>query len=622
MTTIAASFTSRTLLSSLRAATETVSTTEEVTDASVVTTPTSSDASRQQVIDTLLAKLAVYSEQYNELLKKGIQIDTLPAQNVLKSSLPTLLATGVKGNSTTWDVPLDGNMDKDGDGVIDGDIDYSTYTWKDDGVPQSDWEIYANVTTELGALKKTYMDVYTDLANQSVEYLDAVNGFKTRMVNYITSSDDKKNEDNIYIDVAGIAAELDTIICSWGKYGKDGNINTRAINPLPQEDGTAVAPPPSGPVAIRGLDLAGVDYWAVQLDMEDQLVVNKTVTAGEDGKTGTEDDVTVFNSIEISGESEQLYLVQEADGKYTLYVYPDIQPVVDAMDATLHVGSLDANYVEPKDRTGPLDITSNKQLQEMLEKDAAPSKGYSGLTRYEDGKVKADDSSTGIYVYPTKKSNFDDGTGGASHIEHVTGSDDYTDAVDKKHSHYVLTADYKLDKLSDTGSGGTDGRHAPPAGCSYYQIVGTGDQNSTIVIPNDMIEGADFDSTGKPVHYRVKETVVICDSVADISTSNLPKDLDWDGDAYFGTLEEYAEYFYPPELVINSDDVNLNEVSVSTSVFNEWENSMNTMSSTIESLSQVMSEKLNQANTIYNNLTKVLSSTIEALLETQKEFLK
>lgn len=57
-------------------------------------------------------------------------------------------------------------------------------------------------------------------------------------------------------------------------------------------------------------------------------------------------------------------------------------------------------------------------------------------------------------------------------------------------------------------------------------------------------------------------------------------------------------------------------------MFNEWENSMNTMSSTVESQSQVMSEKLSRANTIFNNLTKVLSSTIEALLETQKEFLK
>lgn len=53
-------------------------------------------------------------------------------------------------------------------------------------------------------------------------------------------------------------------------------------------------------------------------------------------------------------------------------------------------------------------------------------------------------------------------------------------------------------------------------------------------------------------------------------------------------------------------------------MFNEWENSMNTMSSTVESQSQVMSEKLSRANTIFNNLTKVLSSTIEALLETQK----
>ena len=70
------------------------------------------------------------------------------------------------------------------------------------------------------------------------------------------------------------------------------------------------------------------------------------------------------------------------------------------------------------------------------------------------------------------------------------------------------------------------------------------------------------------------------------------------------------------------DYTNSTAVTISSGMFNEWENSMNTMSSTVESQSQVMSEKLSQANTIFNNLTKVLSSTIEALLETQKEFLK
>ena len=90
-----------------------------------------------------------------------------------------------------------------------------------------------------------------------------------------------------------------------------------------------------------------------------------------------------------------------------------------------------------------------------------------------------------------------------------------------------------------------------------------------------------------------------------------------------GTGGDEANIYVSPASTWDFEGHNADEsVTISSSMFNEWENSMNTMSSTVESQSQVMSEKLSQANTIFNNLTKVLSSTIEALLETQKEFLK
>lgn len=117
-----------------------------------------------------------------------------------------------------WDITFDKNMDKNGDGKIDDDIDFSTYIWSNDndhdnGVnyPESDWEIYADVSTELAGLQTDYMDVYTDLANQSVEFLDDVNSFKARMVTYISSDEDKMK-----IDVGGVQDELDAIINGWG----------------------------------------------------------------------------------------------------------------------------------------------------------------------------------------------------------------------------------------------------------------------------------------------------------------------------------------------------------------------------------------------------------------------
>ncbi|OON41059.1 hypothetical protein BTJ39_03560 [Izhakiella australiensis] len=70
-------------------------------------------------------------------------------------------------------------------------------------------------------------------------------------------------------------------------------------------------------------------------------------------------------------------------------------------------------------------------------------------------------------------------------------------------------------------------------------------------------------------------------------------------------------------------DVNKDgEVTLSMARFNEWQNSINSANSTVESDTQIMSQKFSQANTIFNNLTKILSSTIDALYQTDKEFLR
>lgn|GEM_PF-6554921 len=60
---------------------------------------------------------------------------------------------------------------------------------------------------------------------------------------------------------------------------------------------------------------------------------------------------------------------------------------------------------------------------------------------------------------------------------------------------------------------------------------------------------------------------------------------------------------------------------VSTQVFSEWQNSVNTACSTVESDTQIIAQKYSQANTVFNNLAKILSSTMDALYQTDKQFL-
>ena len=172
--------------STLCTTTNAVSSSPKVLQASTTADTAETGTRRQQVIDMLTEKLAVYSEQYHQLLNKGILIDTTPAQGVLKSSLSRFMNTGVSSKKSEgepledsavggslWDITFDKNMDKDGDGKIDDHIDFSTYIWSNDndhgnGVkyPESDWEIYADVSTELVGLQTDYMDVYTDLAKE------------------------------------------------------------------------------------------------------------------------------------------------------------------------------------------------------------------------------------------------------------------------------------------------------------------------------------------------------------------------------------------------------------------------------------------------------------------------
>lgn len=62
--------------------------------------------------------------------------------------------------------------------------------------------------------------------------------------------------------------------------------------------------------------------------------------------------------------------------------------------------------------------------------------------------------------------------------------------------------------------------------------------------------------------------------------------------------------------------------TISMARFNEWQNAINSANSTVESDTQIISQKYSQANTLFNNLAKILSSTMDALYQADKEFLR
>lgn len=558
--------------STLCTTTNAVSSSPKVLQASTTADTAETGTRRQQVIDMLTEKLAVYSEQYHQLLNKGILIDTTPAQGVLKSSLSRFMNTGVSSKKSVgepledsavggslWDITFDKNMDKDGDGKIDDHIDFSTYIWSNDndhgtGVkyPESDWEIYADVSTELVGLQTDYMDVYTDLANQSVEFLNDVNSFKSQMVTFVSTDDD-----DMKIDVGGVMDELDAIIYGWGIYDANGNINLTPINP----ETTSGPYPERGPVAIRGLDAQGVYYWATQLELSDQLAIETHTEAGADGKMYTgnpEDDIdniTVADSVANLNEPPEsdcrLYMVAEADGTYTLYVYPDLQPVRDGQDATFSLIGSDAGTSTAAEAPTASDIGLSPNDSRYYGNDG-DEKSYSVISPSEDMVI--------VPMSTISSKNFN------------------------------IPAGYTLITSRDTDD--------------YKEY-------DCFLIPTSMLDPAETNSEAgnSNASVRLTESVVVLD-----------KSYDMNGK---GILSDKANIYVSPALTWDFEAHNSGEfATISSGMFNEWENSMNTMSSTVESQSQVMSEKLSQANTIFNNLTKVLSSTIEALLETQKEFLK
>ncbi|PSM63465.1 IpaD/SipD/SspD family type III secretion system needle tip protein [Citrobacter freundii] len=558
--------------STLCTTTNAVSSSPKVLQASTTADTAETGTRRQQVIDMLTEKLAVYSEQYHQLLNKGILIDTTPAQGVLKSSLSRFMNTGVSSKKSVgepledsavggslWDITFDKNMDKDGDGKIDDHIDFSTYIWSNDndhgnGVkyPESDWEIYADVSTELVGLQTDYMDVYTDLANQSVEFLNDVNSFKSQMVTFVSTDDD-----DMKIDVGGVMDELDAIIYGWGIYDANGNINLTPINP----ETTSGPYPERGPVAIRGLDAQGVYYWATQLELSDQLAIETHIEAGADGKmyTGNPgddiDNITVADSVANLNEPPEsdcrLYMVAEADGTYTLYVYPDLQPVRDGQDATFSLIDSDAGTSTAAEAPTASDIGLSPNDSRYYGNDG-DEKSYSVISPSED-----------MVIVPMS-------------------------TISSKN--FYIPAGYTLITSRDTDD--------------YKEY-------DCFLIPTSMLDPAETNSEAgnSNASVRLTESVVVLDKSYDMNGKGINSDK--------------ANIYVSPALTWDFEAHNSGEfATISSGMFNEWENSMNTMSSTVESQSQVMSEKLSQANTIFNNLTKVLSSTIEALLETQKEFLK
>jgi hypothetical protein len=722
--------------STLRTTPNALSSSPEALQASTTADAAETGTRQQQVIDILTEKLAVYSEQYHQILAKGILIDSTPAQYMLKSSLSQLMNVGATSEDNSgetsddsadvklsWDITFDKNMDKDGDGKIDDDIDFNTYIWSNDNdhgngmtYPESDWEIYANIETELSNLQTGYMNVYTDLAKQSVEFLDDVNSFKARMVTYISSSKDKMK-----IDVGGVLDELDAIIDGWGIYKADGNINTTPINPAT----TAGPYPDRGPVAIRGLDAQGVYYWAEQLELSDQLIIETHIEAGADGKMNTGnpgddiDNITVADSVanpSVIEEDCRLYLEMEADGTYTLYVYPDLQPVRDAKEATFSLlgyssdaGSSTAAEAPTASEIGLPLVDPNYYGNQPYNRDSSgntynANNEYFVIPTTKNLTVVPDDKATGrscppgytlvtstatndyheydCFLIPTDKiestGQFDE----PGHIEiyHVTedivleaetyntvgkGPDDSGEATniyvsdaaewdfEAHHSKTIPPYNYR-DPAGSASSAMTD----PPSGLTLtgndirytgnkggeksYSVVSTAKE--MVIVPIDTIvslkfyipEGYTLVTSTDTKDYHEYDCYLIPTGMLDPAKNNaeagnsnasvhvtesvvvMDKSYDMNG-----TKGDQANIYVSPTSSWDFEGHNADEfATISSSLFNEWENSMNTMSSTVESQSQVMSEKLSQANTIFNNLTKVLSSTIEALQETQKEFLK
>ena len=94
------------------------------------------------------------------------------------------------------------------------------------------------------------------------------------------------------------------------------------------------------------------------------------------------------------------------------------------------------------------------------------------------------------------------------------------------------------------------------------------------------------------------------------------------GLSYTEGADGYSFYVNLTPMYDIRDSVNKLSSPVSTARFNQWQNSVNSSCSTIESDTQIIAQKYSQANTVFNNLAKILSSTMDSLYQTDKEFLR
>lgn len=135
-----------------------------------------------QAHDNLVSGLQAYQKLWQDTLKsQGVDIDTTPAQNVLKSIQPLLTSSDNKLHSAA-------------------------------GTIMSDWEIYDDVCTKLASMQDNYMDIYAQVTEQYQFYMQDVNTFKASLTNYMDNGTDE-----IKLNLAGIKDEISKVIDKWQK---------------------------------------------------------------------------------------------------------------------------------------------------------------------------------------------------------------------------------------------------------------------------------------------------------------------------------------------------------------------------------------------------------------------
>lgn len=111
-----------------------------------------------------------------------------------------------------------------------------------------------------------------------------------------------------------------------------------------------------------------------------------------------------------------------------------------------------------------------------------------------------------------------------------------------------------------------------------------------------------------------------------ILTVNTKEDADYWQDQlglpYKESADGYSFYVNLQPMYDIRDSVNQLSSPLSTARFNQWQNSVNSACSTIESDTQIIAQKYSQANTVFNNLAKILSATMDSLYQTDKEYLR